>query len=99
MNRAPSAAMRMSHSSARWNDAADRPALHRHDDRRLDVEHLEDAAVTTRHELVVRQLDVAAPIAPTSRPDENDLPSPRQITARTLELEVATSRESVPVCS
>ena len=35
------------------------------------------------HELVMGQLDRMVPIALTSRPDENDFPSPRQITART----------------
>ena len=46
---------------------ADRPALHGDDDRRFEVEDLQDAAVATAHELVVGQLDVADRRWPTRR--------------------------------
>ena len=84
MNRVPSAAIRMSHSSARWNEPPIDPALARDDDRRVDVPELLDAAVAAAHQLVVATArPCTLPIEPTSRPDENDLPSPRQMTART----------------
>ncbi len=84
MNRAPSAAMRMSQSSARWNEPPIDQPWHGDDDRRVDVEDLLDAPVAPASSARGGSVGTwPPPMAATSRPDENDLPSPRQMTART----------------
>ena len=83
MKRLPSAAMRMSHSSARWNEP---PMAQPWKATITGAGRSNSCWMPTWPRVISSWWDIVSwpvPIEPTSRPDDHDLPSPRQITART----------------
>ena len=83
MNRAPSAAMRMSQSNARWNEP---PMAHPWMATMTGASSSNSCWIPRWPRRMSSWWDsapAALPIDPTSRPEDHDRPSPRQTTART----------------
>ena len=77
------AAMRMSHMSARWNEPPMTHPLHATMNTASRSQSCWIPRWPRRMSSWCDMSTLRLPIDPTSRPDDHDLPSPRQITART----------------
>ena len=94
MKRAPSAAMRMSHSSARWNE----PPMAQPWMATMIGASMSQTCWMPRWPRVMSSWWVIStwppPMAPTSRPEDQNEPSPRQTTARTSGRSFSSARIS-----